>query len=134
MAPSLYERAGGVAGIRSLLEDFYGRVFQDPMIGFLFHGRDRNRLVQRELELIASFLGGPQRYRGRPLEEVHRPLPILGGHFDRRQVILAETLRDHGLPEEVVAAWLEHGTRLRPWIEGQGEGESSSGPGRGRPS
>lgn len=119
----LHELAGGEAGLRPLIEDFYDRVLVDVMIGFHFRGKDRERLVQKELELALSLLGAEVDYTGMPLREAHAPHPILGGQFDRRTQLLRETMADHQLPEPVQRAWLEHTERLRSLITGDGQGE-----------
>lgn len=48
--------------------------------------------------------------------EAHRGLPILAGHFDRRHVLLKETLERHDVPQHVREAWLDLDQRLRPLI------------------
>ena len=60
-----------------------------------------------------AFLGGPQRYEGKPLPQAHATLPLLPGHFDRRHFLLRQVLRDHGVPEAVSALWLNIDEGLR---------------------
>ena len=112
----LFDRIGGDA-LRRVIEDFYERVFADSMIGFLFEGKNKQRLVQKEWELTARLLGASEvRYTGRPMREAHAKSAILGGHFERRRKILEETLTDHGVDAEVCAAWLDHTRALRPQV------------------
>jgi truncated hemoglobin YjbI len=106
----------GEAGLRAVIEDFYARVFGDVMIGFLFEGKDRARLVEREYEFTAQLLGADVKYTGRPMRTAHAQSPIFGGHFERRLQILRETLRDHGVAPEVAQAWIEHSQALRAQI------------------
>ena len=106
----------GEAKLREVLTDFYARVFDDVMIGFLFHGKDRQRLIDREYEFTANLLGADVRYTGRPMRTAHAQSPIFGGHFERRLQILRETLRDHAVDPDVQAAWLDHSLALRPQI------------------
>jgi hemoglobin len=86
------------------------------MIGFLFTGKDRARLVDKEYELAARMLGADIRYTGKPMREAHARVPILGGHFDRRVQLLTNTLADHDVDPEVRRVWLEHTLALRPQI------------------
>jgi hemoglobin len=113
---TLYERAGGEAALRPVLQDFYDRVFADLMIGYLFKGQDKARLVQRELEFTARLLGADVPYAGRPMREAHAPHPILPGHFRRRNKILEETLEAHGVPDEVREVWMRHSRGLEAAI------------------
>ena len=109
---TLYARIGDQA-LRRVVRDFYERVFADPMIGFLFAGKNKERLIQKEWELAAALLGAPIAYSGRSMSDAHARVPITGGHFDRRLVILEETLRDHQVDAEVQRRWLEHARALR---------------------
>ncbi|MEE2779842.1 MAG: group 1 truncated hemoglobin [Myxococcota bacterium] len=115
-----FERLGGEEALRAIIDDFVESVFDDVMIGFIFMGKDKARIAKMEFLLASQQLGGPHVYTGRPIGRVHRPLPIMGGHFDRRRMILQNTLRDHQAPEDVVARWLEHVDDLRPQVLGQG--------------
>jgi hemoglobin len=109
---SLYDRIGGEK-LRQVIVDFYDRVFADAMIGFLFAGKNKQRLIQKEWELAGALLGGPIGYSGRPMAEAHAKVPITTGHFDRRLVILEETLEAHQVDPEVRRSWLDHARGLR---------------------
>jgi truncated hemoglobin YjbI len=109
---TLHQRIGDEA-LRRVVRDFYERVFADPMIGFLFAGKNKERLIQKEWELVARLLGAPVAYSGRSMGDAHARVPITSGHFDRRLVILEETLRDHQVDAEVQRRWLEHARALR---------------------
>ncbi len=112
-----FERAGGEPRLRAVIETFYDRVLSDVMIGFLFWGTDRQRLIDKETELACRALGSTDiEYTGRPIREAHARHPILGGHFDRRLQLLREAMQAHGLPEDVQAAWVEHTRALRPLV------------------
>jgi len=119
----LHVRAGGPEKLRALLEDFYDRVFADAMIGFFFQGKDKARLVEKELELALGFLGADVPYTGRPIREAHAAHRIMGGQFGRRLQILKETMADHGLPEDVQRAWVEHTEALRSLVTRDAAGE-----------
>jgi hemoglobin len=108
----LFERIGDER-LRRVIADFYERIFADAMIGFMFAGKNKERLIQKEWELVAALLGAPVGYSGRSMTEAHARVPITGGHFDRRLVILAETLADHGVDAEVRQRWLDHARSLR---------------------
>jgi hemoglobin len=112
---ALFARIGETT-LREVITDFYGRVFGDVMIGFLFEGKDRQRLIEREYEFTAQLLGADVRYTGRPMRTAHGHLPIFGGHFERRLQILRETLRDHAVDPDVQRAWIDHSLALRAQI------------------
>lgn len=120
---ALWEQAGGRDGIRAVLVDFYDRVFEDVMIGYLFRAADKARLVDKECELTLAALGADVAYTGRPIDAVHRSLPIMGGHFMRRRKLLADAIDRAGLPPAVREAWLAHTDHLRPQVTPDAQGE-----------
>ncbi|HTJ42168.1 MAG TPA: group 1 truncated hemoglobin [Kofleriaceae bacterium] len=111
----LFDRIGADK-LRAVVDDFYRRIFGDEMIGFLFQGKDRARLADKEYEFTARFLGADLPYTGRSMPEAHARSPILGGHFERRLQILRNTLADHDVDEEVVRAWIDHTISLRAQV------------------
>lgn len=114
--PALFARIGE-AKLRAVLADFYGRVISDVMIGFMFAGKDRAHLIEREYELTAKLLGAPGVvYRGLPMRTAHRKHTIFGGQFERRLQLLKETLAAHDVDPEVRRVWIEHTLALRPQI------------------
>ncbi len=120
-ARSAYEAIGGETRVRAVLDALYAALFEDPIVGFLFEGKDREQIVSAQLGLTCAFLGGPQRYTGRPLPEVHAKLPLLAGHFDRRHHLLAVTLRAQHVPEDAAAEWLRIDRSLRSSVLAAGE-------------
>ena len=113
----LAEEVGGEARLRELVDDFYERVFDDPIIGFLFQGHDRRRLVDKQVEYMRARLGEEEvEYTGEPIRQAHRNLPITVGQFDRRHKILRDVLEDWDVPEPVREAWLELDAALRELV------------------
>ena len=106
----------GADKLRAVIADFYDRIFADVMIGFLFQGKSKQTLIDREYEFTAGFLGADVKYTGRPMRTAHAQSPIFGGHFERRLQILRETMRDHAVPGDVQKAWLDHSYALRAQI------------------
>lgn len=113
--PELFA-AIGEAKLREVVTDFYSRIFGDVMIGFMFQGKSRQHLIDREVEFTAGFLGGSMKYTGRSMREAHAATPIFGGHFERRLQILRETLRDHAVDPDVQRVWIDHTLALRSQI------------------
>jgi hemoglobin len=116
MKAPIFDRIGPDA-LRAVITDFYSRIFPDVMIGFMFEGKNRQHLIDREYELVAALLGAPGvTYTGRPMRTAHAAHTIFGGHFERRLQLLRETLRDHAVDPEVQAAWIDHTLSLRSQI------------------
>jgi hemoglobin len=107
----------GEAKLRAVLADFYDRVFADVMIGFMFQGKDKRHLIDREYEMTAKMLGASNvTYTGRPMRTAHGAHTIFGGHFERRLQILRETMADHDVDPEVRQVWIDHTLALRDQI------------------
>lgn len=111
-----FEQLGGETKLRAVIDTFIERVFADRMIGFFFRSADKARIKEMEFQLAANFLGANVEYGGRPLDQVHRKFPIMGGHFARRRQILKESIEAHGIAGEIKKLWLDHTDALRPLI------------------
>ena len=118
-----FERFGGEAKLRPLIEAFVRRCFDDLMIGYLFRRANAERIARHEYEHAARYLGADVAYEGRPLRKAHGSHTILGGHFMRRRQILIETAREHGMPEEMLEGWVAHQDALRGEITDQAGSE-----------
>jgi hemoglobin len=116
-----YEAVVGESGVRAILQSLYDKLFDDPMVGFLFQGADKARIVEQQVAFTCGFLGGLQRYEGKPLPEAHARLPLLPGHFDRRHWVLGQVLTEHGVPDDVKQAWLRIDEGLRPSVLASGQ-------------
>jgi len=114
-----YERIGGAEGLIAIFEDFVELIFSDFIIGFLFEGKDRRRILAKEVELAAMHLGGPRNYTGRPLDAVHKKLPINRGHFRRRMALLRKVLVAHQVDADVIERWIGHNEALVDQILGR---------------
>jgi hemoglobin len=132
--PTAFAEIGGEPALRSIIERFIDRVFDDVMIGYLFAKADRPRVKQKEFEHAAEHLGAGVAYTGRPLSAAHRPHRIRGGQFMRRIQILRETLDEFHVPEGVKERWLAHNLSLQADITDDSGGvcDPPAPPARGR--
>lgn len=112
---NIYEEIGAER-LAAIIRTFYDRVFQDPMLSHFFMNMDHEHLIAMQVDFVTGMLGGPQGYRGKPLESLHDTMLIRLPHFRRRQRILQETMEEYGLNEKVVAFWLKQEERLKPLI------------------
>jgi hemoglobin len=112
----VYDQIGAEA-LRSVVNDFCDRMFVDPIICFLFAGKNKQALAAKEWEFAARLLGARVKYTGRSLRAAHASSLILEGHFYRRAMILKQTLIDHNVPMPVREAWIAHTFRLQPQIK-----------------
>ena len=123
MGQTFFEQLGGEQELRTIVDTFIDRIFDDRMIGFFFRNADKQRIKDLEYQLTAHFFGAEVEYQGRPLDQVHAKHPIMGGHFARRRQILKDTLDLYHVPEPIKEAWLTHTDALRPLITPQKDSE-----------
>lgn len=104
--------------VKAIVTRFYERVFDDVMIGYMFQGKDRDRLIRVETELLLHHLDSSVRYTGRNIGPLHQPLKIKTGQFDRRQQIFREVLEEFSVEEETKRRWLSKNESMRTLITG----------------
>ena len=88
---SLYERLGGEDAIKAVVDDFVGRAASNPKVNFTRKGTPVEwkptpeavaHLNEKLVELVGAVTGGPQKYSGRGLKEVHKGMMITQDEFD----------------------------------------------------
>jgi hemoglobin len=90
-APStaLYERLGGQAGVAAISGALIDRVAADPRMGQSFKDSDLDRIKRLLAEQLCDLSGGPCRYSGDSMQEVHA-----GHHISEADFYgMVETLR-----------------------------------------
>lgn len=105
---TLYDRLGGGAAVRSVVDRFYEMVLLDPQLRPYFAGIDLTKLRRHQALFISQIAGGPTSYDGRDMGEAHAGRGIDDVAFGRVAHHLVEALKEHQVPaaeiDEVVAA------------------------------
>lgn len=102
-AQSDYERVGGGAAIRIVVDRFYELVLGDPQLAAYFTDTDLPRLKRHQVLLISQVLGGPADYDGRELRHAHAGMEISRQHFRLVVAYLAQALTEAGVDDEIIA-------------------------------
>jgi len=97
-AISVYEAIGGRAALVAAVDNFYGRLLTDPVLGPFFPGGVGPKHRAYVVTALGEALGGPERYRGPDITGAHRGLGISDAHFDRAAAHLGATLDELGVP------------------------------------
>ena len=79
--PSLYERLGGKPAITAVVDDFVGNVAADIRINQRFGGTNIARLKTMLVDQICEASGGPCKYTGRTMRDVHTGMKVTDGEF-----------------------------------------------------
>jgi len=87
---SLYERLGGEQGVQAIAAALIERVAADPVHGKSFKDTNLDRIKTLLAEQICELAGGPCKYSGDPMREVHA-----GHHITQSDFYdMVATLRD----------------------------------------
>jgi hemoglobin len=120
--PSLFEWAGGTDAIRRLIDAFYDRVEQDPLLSPFFSGGVSETHRHHVTAWWSEVFGGPANYTdelgGYPaMLDHHRNLASTSDQRFRFVSLMSLAADDCGLPDDpefrsALLAYLEWGTRL----------------------
>ena len=115
-AISVYEAIGGRAALVAAVDNFYGRLLADPVLGPLFPSGVGARHRAYVVTALGEALGGPERYRGPDIAGAHRGLGISDADFDRAAAHLAATLDELGVPGHLANRIVAVVAGLRPAV------------------
>jgi hemoglobin len=115
---SLYDRLGGESGLRKIIDDFVPRVLADPRVNWERKGIKRGgvlgiggksaewsptddnvaKLKTHLVQFLAVATGGPPKYEGRDMTEVHNGMHITNAEFDASVGDMKVTLDNLQIP------------------------------------
>ena len=116
---TLYEQLGGDAIFRSLVDVFYARIEQDPLLRSIFPD-DLEPGKERQFLFLTQHWGGPPRYnalRGHPrLRMRHTPFPIGQAERDAWVGHMLAAIDEVGIPEPARTQMVEHFERTATFL------------------
>jgi hemoglobin len=112
----LFARLGGMDGVRALVDDLAGRVAADERIQRFFVKTDFRRFKARLVVQLCALSGGPCRYTGRSMAEVHGGRRIRGTHFEAFMEDIAASLTAIRLSARDRVEFLKRVRALKPDI------------------
>lgn len=105
--PAYYAEIGGDETLRRVLDAFYERAFADPVLAPLFGRHDKATLKGKQFGFMRlRFTGERGGYMGQRPRNAHHWMVISDQDFDRREALMAETLRTEGLSPEQIQKWI----------------------------
>jgi len=119
VAPTLFERLGGMVSLDVAVERFYDRLLADQELARFFDSVDMRRQRAHQKAFLAMALGGPRGYRGRSLGEAHAHLAINDHHVDLVAGHLAGVLAELDVPPELIAEVITAVDGLRDAVLGR---------------
>lgn len=98
---------GGPTAVRRIVQSFYDALFADVILSQFFEGVTKEHQVDQFTDFLIQFLGGEKNYRGRMPQDAHTHLYITEEHFLIRHEMLANSLKRHSAPENIVKLILQ---------------------------
>ena len=104
---SLYERLGGEAAVKAVIDGFVGRAAADPKVNFTRKGTDKewkptpegiDHLKKGLVDLVGMVTGGPQKYTGQSMKDAHKGMKITQDEFNALAADLKATLDKFKVP------------------------------------
>jgi ferredoxin-NADP reductase len=114
--PELWQALKEGELMRTVLTDFYTRVFEDTRLAPYFRGVTRDRLIEKVYSFMYQFITGHKVYFGDRPRNAHHWMVISDELFDYREALMTVCLRRHGLAEDMIARWNAYEESFRPDI------------------
>lgn len=92
---TLFDRVGGAGFVQGLIDEFYGRILNDPELRPYFDGVSVEHLKLMQAEFFSAALEGPTTRTDFELAKIHKPLEITRRHLTRFVDHLIELLSAH---------------------------------------
>jgi hemoglobin len=100
---SLYERLGGYNAIAAVVDDFVGKLIQDPQFSRFFAGfsnDSKKRIRQHIVDQFCAAAGGPCLYTGRDMKTSHQGIGITEADWNAAAKHLVATLDKFKVPKK----------------------------------
>ena len=107
---TLWDRLGGEPGVRKVVNDIVLLAAEDKKVNFFRDGKVKldakgiDNLKQKIVEWVSEQTGGPLKYTGKTMKEVHKGMMITNAEFDAFKEIIVDTLKKHKVSEADIDA------------------------------
>jgi hemoglobin len=104
---TLYARCGGIFGVSAFVDRCMDKWMADQLLNSNQQVVQWHQKAQRcgfkflVVQIVGQLTGGPQQYTGRPMDEAHKHLNIVGREWERFMEILNETCNEFQLSDDV---------------------------------
>lgn len=95
---TVFRDMGGKPGIKKVVDDFLTIVVADPRIKDTFEGADMEHLASMLTDQFCMLTGGPCKYDGKSMQEVHDGMNLTNAHFNALAEGLQDAMIRNGIP------------------------------------
>jgi hemoglobin len=112
-AATLWQRLGGEAGVRKVVDDWFAIVAEDEKADFTRGGKFKPNEEQLEalkkaaVAFVSQATGGPLKYTGKSMKVAHKGMEITNEQFDATVADLVQALEKNEVPKEDIAALIK---------------------------
>jgi hemoglobin len=102
---TLWDRLGGEAAVKAVVNDFVLLAADDPKVNFFRNGKYKlddagvKKLKTQLVELVSATTGGPLKYSGRDMKVSHKGMGITDAEFDALAGHLVTVLKKYNVPK-----------------------------------
>jgi hemoglobin len=129
---TLWDRLGGEAGVRKIVQQVAKEAGEDPKVNVSRGGKVEvkpDKLVDMIVSFISSQTGGPLKYTGKPLKEAHKGMQITDAEFDALMGHIEKALRDNKVPAKDADEFMKNVRSTRAdVVEVKGTGAAPTPP------
>lgn len=107
---TLWDRLGGLEAVTKVVDDFVAEAGKDEKVNFdrggklKFTDEQIAGLKKSLIAFISAASGGPIKYTGKSMKEVHKGMEITDAEFDASVDILLKVLEKNGVKEDEIKA------------------------------
>jgi hemoglobin len=105
---TLWDRLGGEANVRKVVDDFTKAAAADPKVNFSRDGKYKldeptvKFIENQVVDFISSATGGPLKYQGKNMKDAHKGMGITNGEYAAAGLHLKKALEQNGArPQDV---------------------------------
>lgn len=108
-----FQAAGGEAGVRALVDDFYDIMSTDPRFATIYswHSKDQEQTRDKLARFLCAWMGGPRRFSEKygpiSIPKAHQHLPVTGVERDQWLECMGLALARQPYPPALVRYLLE---------------------------
>lgn len=92
--------------VRQVLEDFYDRVYADPLLSPFFERVTKDRVTDKQYSFMKQCITGEKVYFGQRPRNAHHWMIISDALFDHRQALMLQALQAQNLTPDQIDRWV----------------------------
>ena len=120
---TLLDALGGRPILERVHKLFYDKLYEHPWLKQFFHDIEQELVENQQTDFMVSNMGGGKIYHGRFPKPAHSHMYITEELFDLRNRILADSIRECGVSDELAERWLKIDRAFKHSLVKQNPGE-----------